>query len=119
LMPGPTPGSCAQAGPRPLRMLNRPERVEVISQVPDGPPLRFVWRRRAHRVVRADGPERIAPEWWTHLPPAGQPPAALPRTRDYYRIEDTDGRRFWVFREGLYEDGRGGLPEWFVQGFFA
>lgn len=118
-MPGPMPGQGPQAGPRPLRMLNRPERVEVISQVPDGPPLRFVWRRRAHRVVRADGPERIAPEWWTYLPPAGQTSAPLPRTRDYYRIEDTDGRRFWVFREGLYEDGRGGLPEWFVQGFFA
>ena len=81
--------------------------------------LRFVWRRVTRRVVRADGPERIAPEWWTHLPPPRDETAPLPRTRDYYRVEDEDGRRYWIFREGLYGDGRGGNPEWFVQGLFA
>jgi protein ImuB len=93
--------------------------VEVIAEVPDGPPLRFVWRRIVRRVVRADGPERIAPEWWTYLPPAPGETGKMPRTRDYYRVEDADGRRYWVFREGLYGDGRGQSPEWFVQGLFA
>lgn len=117
-----SPGSLSPAGDeglRPIRMLPRPERVEVIAEVPDGPPLRFVWRRIARRVVRADGPERIAPEWWTYLPPAPGETSNLPRTRDYYRVEDAEGHRYWVFREGLYGDGRGGSPEWFVQGLFA
>ncbi|HPF23497.1 MAG TPA: DNA polymerase Y family protein [Hyphomonas sp.] len=106
-------------GLRPVRMLDRAERIDAVAEVPDGPPLRFVWRRVTRRVVRADGPERIAPEWWTHLPPANGEAAALPRTRDYYRVEDDEGRRYWIFREGLYGDGRGGAPEWFVQGLLA
>lgn len=106
-------------GPRPVRMLARPEQVSVMAQVPDGPPLQFIWRRRLRRVVRADGPERIAPEWWTYLPPAPGTRGTLPRTRDYYRIEDSEGRRYWVFREGLYGDARGAVPDWFVQGLFA
>jgi protein ImuB len=69
--------------------------------------------------VRADGPERIAPEWWTYLPPAKGETRTLPRTRDYYRIEDEAGQRYWIFREGLYDDGRGNHPGWFVQGLFA
>lgn len=108
-----------RTGPRPIRMLVRPEQVSVMAQVPDGPPLQFVWRRRLRRVVRADGPERIAPEWWTFLPPAPGERGNPPRTRDYYRIEDSEGRRYWVFREGLYGDGRGAAPDWFVQGLFA
>ncbi len=110
----PAISSAPQSGPRPVRMFARPERVDVLAEVPDGPPLRFVWRRVARRVVRADGPERIAPEWWTHV--AGE---ALPRTRDYFRVEDEAGRRYWIFREGLYEDGRGGPPDWHVHGLFA
>lgn len=106
-------------GPRPVRILARPERVSVMAQVPDGPPLQFVWRRRLRRVVRTDGPERIAPEWWTYLPPAPGERDNLPRTRDYYRIEDSEGRRYWVFREGLYGDDRGAAPDWFVQGLFS
>lgn len=106
-------------GLRPVRLLERPERVEVIAEVPDGPPQRFIWRRKTRRVIRADGPERIAPEWWTYLPPRPGEAARLPRTRDYYRVEDEEGRRYWVFREGLYGDGRGEAPDWFVQGLFA
>lgn len=106
-------------GPRPVRILARPEHVSVMAPVPDGPPLQFVWRRRLRRVVRADGPERISPEWWTYLPPAPGERSSLPRTRDYYRIEDSEGRRYWVFREGLYGDDRGAPPDWFVQGLFA
>jgi protein ImuB len=85
--------------------------VEVLAEVPDGPPLRLVWRGVDRRVLRADGAERIAPEWWAEAPGA--------RTRDYYRIEDGEGRCYWVFRDGLYGDGRGGTPRWYVQGVFA
>ena len=99
-------------GPRPARMLERPEPVEVIARVPDGPPVRFVWRRVARQVVRAEGPERIAPEWWDLS-------ERLPRARDYYRVEDAAGRRYWLYREGLYGDGRGGDPRWFLHGLFA
>ena len=100
------------AGPRPPRMLERPEPVEVIAQVPDGPPVRFTWRRVTRQVVRAEGPERIAPEWWDLS-------ERLPRARDYYRVEDAAGRRYWLYREGLYGDGRGGAPRWFLHGLFA
>lgn len=103
----PAPGPA----PRPLRLFEPPESLEVIAEIPDGPPMRFVWRRIVHRVRRADGPERIAPEWWR--------PAATRRARDYYRVEDEEGRRYWIFREGLYGDGRGGPPAWFVHGLFA
>lgn len=102
----------APRGDRPARMLDRPEAVDVLAEVPDGPPLRFVWRRVARRVKRADGPERIAPEWWRTFDSEA-------RARDYYRIEDEEGRRYWVFREGLYQDGRGGLPRWYVHALFS
>ena len=70
-------------------------------------PLRFRWRRVLHDVIRAEGPERIAGEWWRDdLPP-----------RNYYRIEDDGGRRFWLFREGLH--GEGSPPRWFLHGLFA
>ena len=79
--------------------------------MPDGPPLRFRWRRAAHEVARAEGPERIAPTWWTA-------PDEARMTRDYFRVEDHNGRRFWLFREGLF-----GLetptPRWFMHGLFA
>jgi protein ImuB len=99
-----------EAPRRPLRMLTKPERIEVMAQVPDGPPLRFRWRRALHAVARAEGPERIAMEWWRHQDP--QP------TRDYFRIEDEAGRRFWLYRDGLY--GREPFaPRWYVHGLFA
>ncbi|MDM8013381.1 MAG: DNA polymerase Y family protein [Rhizobium sp.] len=95
---------------RPLRLLHRPEEVEVMSVVPDGPPASFRWRRVQRRILRAEGPERLAPEWWSDGEDA--PP------RDYFRIEDSDGQRFWLYREGLYER-RTVTPSWFLQGFFA
>ena len=84
-------------GERPLLLLDPPEAVQTLAQIPDGAPGSFVWRRASHRVVRAEGPERLAPEWWLEKSP--QNPA---RTRDYYRVEDEDGRRYWLYREGLY-----------------
>ncbi|MEM1105914.1 MAG: DNA polymerase Y family protein [Pseudomonadota bacterium] len=113
---------CEDSGPgaRPLKLFARPEPIDVLAEVPDGPPMRFVWRRVPRRVARADGPERIAPEWWQGGA-AGGPGGAgerAKRARDYYRIEDEAGRRYWVFRHGLYGDGRGGAPAWYVQGLF-
>ena len=98
--------------PRPAFLLASPEAIRVIAKVPEGPPARFTWRRVERRVVRAQGPERIAPEWWREI--GGR----TSRTRDYYRIEDEGGAGYWVFREGLYgrdED----QPAWFLHGLFA
>jgi protein ImuB len=93
------------------RLLDRPEAIAVIYATPEGLPRRFVWRRSVHDITRAQGPERIAPEWWRERRTA--------RLRDYYRVEDTAGRRFWIFREGLAGDGRGGPPGWFIHGLFG
>jgi protein ImuB len=100
----------SEAPERPLRLFERPEPVEAIASVPDGPPLRFRWRRLTHEVAAFEGPERISPLWWS------QETQAL--TRDYFRIEDKEGQRFWLFREGLYasETAR---PKWYVHGLFA
>jgi protein ImuB len=96
---------------RPVRLLTTPEEIRVLYAVPEGPPAQFIWRRQTHRVARYEGPERIAPEWWKDRPGT--------RLRDYFKIEDQAGRRFWLYREGLHEDGRGGDPRWFLHGMFA
>ena len=96
---------------RPLKLLDRPEPIAVLYATPDGFPRRFRWRGRLHEIVRVEGPERIAPEWWREKSTA--------RLRDYYRIEDGEGRRYWIYRSGLAGDGRGGAPDWFLQGLCA
>ncbi|MGF1544095.1 MAG: DNA polymerase Y family protein [Parvularculaceae bacterium] len=166
-------------GPRPLRLLDPPEPVCVLALAPDGPPRRFVWRRVARRVTKADGPERLSPDWRASGPSAGapagtaapaekidrkwlapkldpradaadivrirrnleRPPAGppdksapgpspapgpapgrpVPRTRDYYRVEDAAGRRYWLFREGLYDETGADqhAPQWRLHGLFA
>jgi protein ImuB len=93
---------------RPLKLLDRAEPIAVLYATPDGYPKQFRWRGGLHEVVRVEGPERIAPEWWREKGTA--------RLRDYYRIEDSEGRRYWIYRAGLVSDGRGGLPDWFLQG---
>lgn len=103
------------AAPRPLRLIDPAEPIEVVAEIPEGPPMRFVWRRVSRRVTRADGPERIGPEWWRTAGGGTEPP----RTRDYYRVEDETGRRYWLYRDGLYGDGRGAFPAWYIQGLFA
>ncbi len=96
---------------RPVRLLERPEQIEVVAvEIPEGPPSRFRWRHVSYRVARAEGPERIAPEWWRS--------SAIAGTRDYFRVEDDDGRRYWLYREGSY-GGSTSPPGWFVQGLFA
>jgi len=108
---------------RPLRLLSRPEPIEAMSLLPDSPPAMFYWRRIPHRVRHADGPERIAPEWWRAGPAAGEPDPAWGEddaaTRDYYRLEVEGGRRFWVFRRGLYRPGAAAAPAWYLHGLFA
>jgi protein ImuB len=74
-------------------------------------PQRFRWRGAVWEVERVEGPERIAPEWWREKSTA--------RLRDYYRIEDTSGRRFWIYRQGIIGDGRGGMPAWYLQGLYS
>jgi len=83
----------------------------VLHAAPDGVPQRFGWRGEVRAVVRAEGPERIAPEWWRE--------GGRARLRDYYRIEDEAGRRYWIYRRGIAGDGRGGPPDWFLHGLFA
>lgn len=95
---------------RPIRLFEMAERVDVIAaEIPEGPPSRFRWRQVSYRVMRAEGPERIAPEWWRE--------SATVEARDYFRIEDEDGRRYWLYREGFY--GAETPPRWFMQGLFA
>ena len=111
-IPGIKPGTTAEAiyAPRPLLLLPRPEPAEVLALIPEGPPRQFRWRGVLHQVAEAQGPERIAPEWWRRTGES---------ERDYYMVEDHQGRRFWLYRAGLY--GRGGepAPTWFVHGVFA
>jgi protein ImuB len=108
--PSRTPPRCGAL--RPPFLLACPEPIRVIAEVPEGPPARFTWRRVERRVVRAQGPERIAPEWWREIG------ASTSRTRDYYRIEDEGGAGYWVFREGLH--GRDEEPpSWFLHGLFG
>ncbi len=103
-------GRPAREGPlRPLRLLDPPEPIETVAGVPDGPPLRFLWRRVFYHVSVAEGPERIAPEWWREE--SGD-------TCDYFRVEDREGRRFWLFRKGLFVRETA-APRWFLHGFFG
>ncbi|MGO9486226.1 MAG: Y-family DNA polymerase [Rhodomicrobium sp.] len=97
-------------GERPIRLFARPQPIDVTAALPDAPPVLFRWRKVLHRIVRAEGPERIEPEWWRGNADAGG------ETRDYYRVESTAGLRFWVFREGVYGGGR--LPRWYLHGLF-
>ncbi|MBZ9885453.1 DNA polymerase Y family protein [Mesorhizobium sp. CA10] len=101
---------------RPVRLFRSPEPIEVpATEIPEGPPMNFRWRRALYRVARAEGPERIAAEWWRQLPGEEEAP-----TRDYYRIEDSEGRRYWLYRQGLYSSApQAAPPRWFMHGVFA
>lgn len=94
---------------RPVRLLSHPEPVETEPASPDMPPISFRWRARSHQVRMAEGPERIAFEWWR---PAAPPQTQPPGTRDYYRVEDSEGRRFWLYRDEA-------ASRWYLHGLFA
>jgi len=96
---------------RPLRLFDPPQIVDVIAEVPDGPPRRFRWRRQTHDVITFEGPERLSAEWWKRKDGGGL-------TRDYYRVEDAQGRRFWLFRHGLYGTEKPN-PDWYLHGLFG
>ena len=91
--------------PRPIQVLPKPEHIEVTAPVPDYPPMNFRYKGKLHKIIKADGPERIEQEWWLQ---EGQ-------HRDYYAVEDEEGCRYWLFRSGHYDEDF----EWFIHGFFA
>ena len=109
-------GVGADGPPRPLFLFDPPEPIETLAEMPDSAPARFVWRRMTRRVFRAEGPERLSPEWWRSKPDPRRPD----RTRDYYRVEDEDGRRYWLYREGLYaREDETRPPSWWMHGVFV
>jgi protein ImuB len=93
--------------PRPLQLLKKPEAIEVTAPIPDYPPMSFRYKGSFHKIIKADGPERIEQEWWLQQ---GQ-------HRDYYYVEDEEGCRYWLFRSGHYDAARS--YKWFLHGFFA
>lgn len=98
---------------RPTTLFSHPEMIEVIAQIPEGPPMKFMWRKVLRHITHARGPERILPEWWADL-------ADELRMRDYFEVEDHKGLRYWVFREGHYDDPmEKGPPTWRLHGLFA
>ena len=100
--------------PRPPLLLQTPEPITVMAEIPEGPPAQFTWRRCIHRITRAEGPERIAPEWWREL---DQKQTSV---RDYYRVEDLSGQRYWLFRDGLYDQSPASpTPLWYMHGLFS
>ncbi len=106
------PWNLTRSWPRPARLLTPPQEVQVMALLPDYPPARFTWRRRQHRVMRADGPERIFGEWWKRDGEANA-------VRDYFQVEDEEGARFWLFRRGDGIDPETGDHRWFVHGVFG
>jgi protein ImuB len=98
--------------PRPARLLARPEPIETVALLPDHPPVSFTWRGIRRRVKRADGPERVFGEWWKR-------DAELAAVRDYFRVEDEAGERYWLYRSGDGEDASTGSHRWYLHGVFG
>lgn len=92
---------------RPILLLPSPEKITVTAPIPDYPPMMFIYQNKRHKIIKADGPERIEREWWIEKG----------LQRDYYIVEDEEGKRYWLFREGHYEEQQ--KPSWFLHGLFA
>lgn len=106
-------------GPRPTRLLAQPEAILTTAQLPDDPPRQFNWRGTLHRLKRVEGPERLVDEWWQESVPTEQVEKA-PSGRDYYRVEDEDGQRFWLYRDGpINAPAVPPASRWYVHGFCA
>jgi protein ImuB len=93
--------------PRPIQLLPKPELIEVTAPIPDYPPMMFRYKGKLYTIKKADGPERIEREWWLD---EGE-------HRDYYAVEDDQGRRYWLFRSGHYSEEK--KWQWYLCGFFA
>ena len=102
--------------PRPGRMIDPPQPVQVTAMLPDHPPAMFVWGRRRYRVMQADGPERLHGEWWRDAGHEADQPYAV---RDYYQVEVEGGGRYWLFRQGDGENASTGPMRWYIHGAFA
>jgi protein ImuB len=96
---------------RPITIFAHPEIIEVVAEIPEGPPMRFRWRRVLRQVAKANGPERISPEWWND-------PGGHHQIRDYYQVEDSNGQRYWLFRVGRYDQPANHPPHWRIHGLF-
>ncbi len=114
--------------PSPLRLLRQPEPIEAIASLPGEPPVLFRWRQRLHKVVSARGPETVAPDWWLCPEADGltSSPAERGRhsrrhagLRNYFAVEDSEGSRFWLFKDGAGNEAEGPLPRWFLHGIFG
>ena len=92
---------------RPIHLLDPPEKIEVTAPIPDYPPMMFRHKGQLHRIIRADGPERIEQEWWV----------ARGRHRDYYAVEDEEGKRYWLFRSGHYDEAK--TYTWYLHGYLV
>jgi len=92
--------------PRPIQLLHEPQAIEVTAPIPDYPPMNFRYKGKLHKIKKADGPERVESEWWLKEE----------LHRDYYTVEDEEGKRYWLFRLGHYGNKN---PSWFIHGFFA
>jgi protein ImuB len=95
-----------------VRLLARPEQIEVIALLPDHPPASITWRGKRRKVKRADGPERVFGEWWKR-------DSELEAVRDYFVVEDEGGERFWIFRSGDGVDSETGSHRWLMHGIFG
>ncbi len=117
-----------ETAPSPLRLLRQPEPIEAIASLPGEPPVLFRWRQRLHKVVGARGPETVAPDWWripevdrlrTSTAKDDGHDAGDPGPRNYFAVEDSEGSRFWLFRESGCGEASGPLPRWFLHGIFG
>lgn len=102
---------------RPLELLSQPLPIDVIASIPDGPPIMFIWRKQKYKVMNSEGPERIAPEWWRPRKFSSNSSAFVPKERDYYKLEDHKGKRYWVYRNGNYSTQK--ITKWYLHGFFS
>lgn len=86
---------------RPSRLTVEPRPINVLAVMPDGPPIRWRWGGEEHVAQRVWGPERIESGWWREAT----------AYRDYYCVQTTAGRRYWLFRDRENDC-------WFMHGTF-
>lgn len=102
--------------------------MSVTALLPDYPPAAFYWRKESYRIKKGNTAERITPEWWNDPSLNAEDPSLGKDTRDYYLTESNSGKRFWLYRKGLYDheqhynreaDSASDPPAWFLHGMMA